>query len=65
MGTRIIEQIREVELSSFDGQVFKVTMTLGVSTSEEATDFNETVRRADDRLYVGKRAGKNTIVSEE
>ena len=63
VGTRIIEHIREVEMQSFDGQKFKVTMTLGVATSDEATEFNEAVRKADERLYVGKNAGKNRIIS--
>lgn len=63
VGNRIIEQIRDIEMNSFDGRAFKVTMTLGVSTSDEATDFNEVIRRADERLYAGKHAGKNRIIS--
>lgn len=63
VGTRILERIRSVEMSSFEDDKFFVTMTLGVATSDEACEFNEAVRRADTRLYVGKSAGKNQIVS--
>ena len=42
-----------------------MTMTLGVATSAEASEFMEIVKKADDRLYIGKRNGKNQVVWEQ
>lgn len=64
IATRILEQIRAVEMNAKEYGKFSVTMTLGIATSEEAGSFNEVVKKADDRLYEGKRTGKNKIISE-
>lgn len=47
----------------FAGQNVSLTVTLGVAGSQrgELTDFGAMVRRADEMLYEGKRAGKNCI----
>ncbi len=64
IATRILEQIRAVEMTTDDNKRFSVTMTLGIATSEEVGSFNEVVKKADDRLYEGKKNGKNRIISE-
>ncbi len=64
IATRILEQIRAVELEADEHRKFCVTMTLGIATSDEAESFNGVVKKADDRLYEGKRKGKNRVTSE-
>ncbi len=41
-----------------------VTATIGVASSTEAPSTEGLVRLADERLYVGKRAGRNRVVGE-
>jgi diguanylate cyclase (GGDEF)-like protein len=41
-----------------------VTVTIGVASSVEASSGEALVRLADERLYVGKRAGRNRVVGE-
>lgn len=42
-----------------------VTVTIGVATTQEAQTPEDLVARADERLYAGKRAGRNRVVSAE
>ncbi len=62
---RVLEGVRALEILSKDKEKFKITMTIGVAASDEGKSFNEIVRRADERLYAGKHAGKNRIVSKD
>jgi len=62
---RVEEEIRLITIETKDKGEFGITMTLGVASSDEGRGFNEIVRKADERLYAGKRAGKNRIVSED
>lgn len=58
----ILQNIRDTGFETADHCAFQVTMTLGVAISAEAANFLETVKKADDRLYIGKRNGKNQVV---
>lgn len=58
----ILRNIRDICFEAPDHEAFHVTMTLGVAVSTEAADFMEIVKKADDRLYIGKRSGKNKVV---
>lgn len=40
-----------------------VTITIGVATYEEGFTTSEWINAADKRLYEGKKAGKNRVVS--
>lgn len=60
----ILQNIRDIKFEAPDHTGFHVTMTLGVAVSTEAEDFIETVKKADERLYIGKRNGKNQVVWE-
>lgn len=60
----ILQNIRSTSFEAADHPPFHVTMTLGVAVSTETGDFMETVKKADDRLYCGKRNGKNQVVWE-
>lgn len=58
----ILNQIRALDLRAQDQTVFHITMTFGVSVSGESENFAEALRKADERLYTGKRSGKNQVV---
>ena len=59
------EQLRRLvcnEPVEFEGDVIPVTVSVGVATIEgETVDVNELIRRADDRLFEAKRAGRNRV----
>lgn len=62
---KIAERIRlsvsnlNIELDSVS---IKVTLTLGVSSVSETSDYNDLFKLADQRLYIGKKQGKNKVV---
>jgi diguanylate cyclase (GGDEF)-like protein len=49
----------------FDGKPFRVTISLGVATTEgdESLTPVELVRQADEKLYQAKRAGRNRVMA--
>ena len=55
-----IEQIRV----PFSADYVSVTMTFGIAEYSPGLPFNKLVSIADNRLYYGKRHGKNQVVSE-
>ena len=59
---RIQQNLRISDLQA-DGQKLTVTMTFGLCECSEVSDGNidEIIRRADQRLYLGKTSGKNCI----
>lgn len=64
---RQIEQIRrQIEQLEFASGLtqFRVTMTFGVAESHALMNCNQVLSAADRRLYVGKRSGKNQVVSQ-
>jgi diguanylate cyclase len=42
-----------------------ITLSIGVSQYRPGEQLIETVRRADNALYLAKRSGRNRVVSEE
>lgn len=58
---KIRESISRTEVMA-EGERLYVTMTFGVALSKSGKDFNEIVKKADDRLYAGKRSGKNRVI---
>ncbi|MEG0469630.1 MAG: diguanylate cyclase [Longicatena sp.] len=43
----------------------KVTMTFGVSEYHSATDLEQLLKNADDKLYIGKANGKNKVICSD
>lgn len=59
----LCEKVRNLVVE-FDSQLIHVTITIGMCTGTSLTDYEEVIRIADDRLYTGKRSGKNRVVRE-
>ena len=56
---RILGKVRALEIVSGDEDVIRCSISIGVGIFEEADDAAALIRRADERLYVSKRHGKN------
>ncbi|MCR5655049.1 MAG: diguanylate cyclase [Lachnospiraceae bacterium] len=64
----ILEEIAdEIKSQVFDyeGGVFSVSITIGVTTFRKGDKVDAFVKRADDLLYIGKEGGRDRIVKEE
>ena len=46
----------------YEAHKIQVTVTVGMCTGTNLTDYELVIRNADDRLYYGKRNGKNCVV---
>lgn len=57
---RLRARIADSPLETADGPLH-VTITLGVAEYSDAGDLNQTINRADDAMYEGKRKGKNCV----
>lgn len=58
------EQIRSAAIS-YNENTLHITMTFGIAFCEEQTDIEKLITLADERLYYGKRHGKNQIVDTD
>jgi len=58
---RIRKSIEEANIT-FEDQVIHVTMTFGLSESIPGFKIEHLIQQADDKLYSGKKAGKNRVV---
>lgn len=47
----------------YEDTKFNVTMTYGLVLSDGSDNFNQVIKRADNNLYIGKRNGKNCVVT--
>ncbi|MGN1100835.1 MAG: GGDEF domain-containing protein [Huintestinicola sp.] len=60
---RIRAYIEDMEILC-DEKLIRCTITAGAAESTEAATIEEIIGLADERLYIGKKSGKNTVVSE-
>lgn len=60
----VLKRIRECQISYGESEV-SVTMTFGVADYVEGDTLEKLVKRADDRLYIGKKKGRNRVVLYE
>lgn len=58
----ILESIQALDFHAQKGEEFSVTITIGVAVSAEGREFEEVLKKADERLYDGKHKGKNQVV---
>ncbi len=47
----------------YDNQEIHITVTAGMFTGEDLGEYEEAIRKADERLYYGKKHGKNCVVN--
>ena len=59
----LCEKIRKTVVE-FGPHKIKVTVTVGMCTGSVLSDYEIAIRIADDRLYKGKKNGKNQVVRE-
>lgn len=57
----LLEQIRN-HVFEYHNQKIEITMTFGIQEMKKGTDYEEALKIADDKLYKGKRNGRNQIV---
>jgi len=58
----LLEQIRNMEFD-YNDQKIKITMTFGIEEMGQDAAYEDVIKIADDKLYKGKRSGRNQIVS--
>ena len=46
----------------FDAMKIRITVTVGMCTGTDLSDYQSVIRQADEKLYEGKRSGKNRVV---
>ncbi|MBQ1172690.1 MAG: diguanylate cyclase [Lachnospiraceae bacterium] len=59
----MVEEIRKTQFE-YEGTMFHVTMTMGITEYKKKESIEEIVKRADDLLYKGKTGGRNQIVED-
>lgn len=59
---RIRRSIAEKNLE-WKGKPVHVTITMGLAAYEDGMDLQDAIRKADNKLYKGKRKGRNCIVA--
>ena len=65
----VAERIREAianEVLEIDANQIKITASIGIATfPDDANDWEDLIKKADERLYKAKKAGKNIVISKE
>jgi len=56
---RVLTKVRALEVIAGDDEVIRCSISIGVAVFEDSDDASTLIRRADERLYVSKRHGKN------
>lgn len=56
---RILQKVRELTIPADDEGTIRCSISLGIADYQRADTTGEIIRRADERLYEAKRAGKN------
>jgi diguanylate cyclase (GGDEF)-like protein len=64
IGQRVRELV-EIHPFEYDGRAFNLTISMGIATTEGEPSLAPTdlIRRADEKLYAAKQAGRNRVVS--
>lgn len=64
VGERIRARVEGMNIK-YGSHIVKCTLTLGVAEHDFGRSYEETITIADERLYEGKKSGKNKVVSEK
>jgi diguanylate cyclase (GGDEF)-like protein len=60
---RILERVRGLTIPTDEEGSIRCSVSIGLATFRQGETANDLIRRADERLYEAKRAGKNRIAS--
>ena len=63
----MIQNLRETISTydfQFDGNDLHVTVTFGISFTDEKNTLDDLVQLADERMYHGKKNGKNRVIAD-
>lgn len=60
----MLEKIRALEIPCGE-EIIRITMTFGVKEGNSEEKIGSLIRQADDRLYYGKKNGRNRVIFEE
>lgn len=58
---KLQQTIRDLQVRYGD-QTIRVTMTFGMGQSDPGESYEKVIKRADEKLYVGKNGGRDQIV---
>lgn len=59
---KLRQAVEEIQVE-YEGQVINVTITAGVKEKDKSMALNKWIVAADEKLYVGKQNGKNTVIA--
>ncbi len=57
-----IRKISEEEIIEYNGILVSITSTFGVTVNEDYEMIDDTIKKADDALFIGKNQGRNCVV---
>lgn len=57
-----IWKISEEEIIEYNGVQVSITLTFGVTVNEDYEMIDDTIKKADDALFIGKNQGRNCVV---
>ena len=58
------QEIRNMDIV-LNGEIIHVSITFGISDSDNENDLNKLIEIADDHLYIGKKEGRDRIILED
>lgn len=58
---RLVQNIAQTEFKGDDDTVIKLTVSIGMVSSEKTASFEVLMRQADEALYLAKRGGRNRV----
>ena len=61
---QLLDEIRKIRID-YEGKEIMVTMTFGVVDGSESSEYGALLNTADERLYFGKKNGRNRVVTED
>ena len=57
-----IRKISEEEIIEYNGIQVSITLTFGVTVNKDYEMIDDTIKKADDALFIGKNQGRNCVV---
>jgi len=65
IGERLLARLRELKLTTEDGEVISATASLGIAALRSEESFEKLIDRADRAMYHAKASGRDRAVTEE